>query len=121
MTHILHLDASSRGDHSISRTLSKEFINQWKTAHPDDTVTYRDIGHHPVPFVSEDWIAAAYEECLRVGDSRTERLRQRWIHLRICQTCGKMLCCDSSKNQHARRHYEEIGHAVISSVELGEE
>ncbi|MEG4409170.1 FMN-dependent NADH-azoreductase [Microcoleus sp. MON2_D5] len=60
MTHILHLDASPRGDRSISRTLSKEFIKQWKTAHPDDTVTYRDIGHHPVPFVSEDWIAAAF-------------------------------------------------------------
>ncbi len=61
------------------------------------------------------------EECIRVGDSRTERLRQRWVHLRVCQTCGKMLCCDSSKNQHARRHYEESGHAVISSAELGEE
>ena len=60
MAHILHLDASPRDDRSISRTLSKEFINQWKTAHPDDTVTYRDIGHHPVPFVSEDWIAAAF-------------------------------------------------------------
>jgi uncharacterized UBP type Zn finger protein len=41
--------------------------------------------------------------------------------LRICQTCGKMLCYDSSKNQHARRHYEESGHAVISSAELGEQ
>ncbi|MBW4485964.1 MAG: NAD(P)H-dependent oxidoreductase [Tildeniella torsiva UHER 1998/13D] len=36
MTHILHLDASPRGDRSISRTLSKEFINQWKTTHPND-------------------------------------------------------------------------------------
>ena len=60
MTHILHLDASPRGDRSISRTLSKEFINQWKNAHPNDTITYRDIGHYPVPFVSEDWIAAAF-------------------------------------------------------------
>jgi len=53
------------------------------------------------------------EECIRIND--------RWVHLRICQTCGKMLCCDSSKNQHARRHYEETGHSVISSAELGEE
>jgi FMN-dependent NADH-azoreductase len=66
MTHILHLDASPRGDRSISRTLSKEFISGWKASHPNDTVTYRDLGHFPVPFVTEDWIAAAYsssEQC----------------------------------------------------------
>lgn len=60
MTHILHLDASPRGDRSISRTLSKEFIANWKEAHPSDTVTYRDLGHHPVPLIDEPWIAAAY-------------------------------------------------------------
>nr|WP_316791057.1 UBP-type zinc finger domain-containing protein [Thermoleptolyngbya oregonensis] len=49
------------------------------------------------------------------------RVRRKWVHLRICQTCGKMLCCDSSKHQHARRHYEETGHPVMSSAELGED
>lgn len=60
MTHILHLDASPRGDRSVSRTLSKEFIANWKSTHPSDTVAYRDLGHHPVPLVDEPWIAAAY-------------------------------------------------------------
>jgi FMN-dependent NADH-azoreductase len=60
MAHILHLDASPRSDRSVSRTLSKEFITNWKTAHLNDTVTYRDLGHHPVPLVNELWIAAAY-------------------------------------------------------------
>ena len=60
MTHILHLDASPRGDRSISRTLTKEFVTDWQAAHPGDTVTYRDLGHSAVPFVTEDWIAAAY-------------------------------------------------------------
>lgn len=60
MTHILHLDASPRGDRSISRTLSKEFIANWKAAYSSDTVAYRDLGHHPVPLVDEPWIAAAY-------------------------------------------------------------
>ncbi|MBD3887471.1 FMN-dependent NADH-azoreductase [Phormidium tenue FACHB-886] len=60
MTHILHLDSSPRGERSISRTLAKQFILDWKTAHPDDTVTYRDIGHYPVPFVTEAWIAGAF-------------------------------------------------------------
>jgi uncharacterized UBP type Zn finger protein len=49
------------------------------------------------------------------------KINSRWVHLRICQTCGQMLCCDSSENQHARRHYETSGHEVVSSAELGEQ
>lgn len=60
MPHILHIDASPRGDRSISRTLAKQFISDWQAAHPGDIITYRDIGHHPVPFVTEAWIAGAY-------------------------------------------------------------
>ena len=58
--HILHIDSSPRGDRSISRRLTQSFINVWKQADPDITVTYRDLGHHPVPFVDEAWIAAAF-------------------------------------------------------------
>ena len=60
MAHILHIDSSPRGDRSHSRKLSHEFITAWKTAHPEDTLSYRDIGHNPVPHVDEPWIAAAY-------------------------------------------------------------
>lgn len=40
--------------------MTREFVEQWKHAHPGDTVTYRDIGRNPVPHVDEAWIAAAY-------------------------------------------------------------
>lgn len=60
MTHLLHLDTSPRGDRSISRTLSKDFIIQWKAAYPSDSIVYRDLGHHPAPFIDEAWIAAAF-------------------------------------------------------------
>ena len=60
MSHILHLDASPRGDRSLSRTLSSEFMSAWKDAHPNDTVTYRDLGHQSIPHVTEAWIAAAF-------------------------------------------------------------
>lgn len=60
MSHILHIDSSPRGDRSHSRKLSYEFATAWKTAHPEDTLTYRDLGHNPVPHVDEPWIAAAY-------------------------------------------------------------
>jgi FMN-dependent NADH-azoreductase len=58
--HILHLDASPRGERSISRTLTKEFITAWSRIHPNDVITYRNLGQHPVPPIDEAWIAAAF-------------------------------------------------------------
>ncbi|RCJ40743.1 FMN-dependent NADH-azoreductase [Nostoc minutum NIES-26] len=60
MANILHIDTSPRGERSISRSLSYEFITSWKDTHPGDTVIYRDLGHNPVPHVDESWIAAAF-------------------------------------------------------------
>ncbi|RUT10198.1 FMN-dependent NADH-azoreductase 1 [Dulcicalothrix desertica PCC 7102] len=60
MAHLLHIDASPRGTRSQSRRMTREFVEKWQLAHPNDTVTYRDIGRHPVPHVDESWIAAAF-------------------------------------------------------------
>lgn len=43
-----------------------------------------------------------------------------WVHLRLCLTCGRVGCCDSSPYGHATRHYEEHGHPVMRSFEPGE-
>jgi Zn-finger in ubiquitin-hydrolases and other protein. len=56
---------------------------------------------------------AGCEECLKSGD--------QWVHLRMCQECGKVGCCDSSPNQHATRHAGEAGHPVLRSIEPGED
>jgi uncharacterized UBP type Zn finger protein len=53
------------------------------------------------------------EDCLREGS--------RWVHLRMCHTCGKIGCCDSSPNRHASRHAREADHPVLRSIEPGEE
>lgn len=60
MKRILHIDSSPRGVRSLSRTLTSEFTHNWKQTYPEDKVIYRDLGHHPVPFVDESWIAAAF-------------------------------------------------------------
>lgn len=52
------------------------------------------------------------EECIKADG--------RWIHLRVCQTCGATLCCDSSPAQHMTRHFQETGHPVAISAEPGE-
>lgn len=60
MKRILHVDSSPRVDRSISRTLTKGFIAAWKEMFPGDTVTYRNLGHYPVPLIDESWIAASF-------------------------------------------------------------
>ena len=51
-------------------------------------------------------------ECISMGDT--------WVHLRYCVACGTTGCCDSSKNTHARKHWENTGHGVVRSKESGE-
>jgi Zn-finger in ubiquitin-hydrolases and other protein len=53
------------------------------------------------------------EDCLATGG--------RWVHLRLCQTCGHVGCCDSSPNRHASKHAAAHEHALASSFEPGED
>lgn len=56
--------------------------------------------------------AEVCNQCVEKGDS--------WVHLRSCLGCGLVGCCDNSKNRHARRHWEDDGHPLITSAEPGE-
>ncbi len=51
-------------------------------------------------------------ECEKLGDT--------WVHLRMCTECGHVGCCDSSKNRHATRHFQQTHHALMRSIEPGE-
>jgi uncharacterized UBP type Zn finger protein len=53
------------------------------------------------------------EDCLSTGG--------KWLHLRICLTCGHVGCCDSSPNRHATAHNRATAHPIIRSLEPGEE
>jgi FMN-dependent NADH-azoreductase len=58
MAHLLQIDSSIQGDRSVSRSLTARAAKAWRTAHPDGTVTYRDLGAHPLPhFDSESGLA----------------------------------------------------------------
>src|SRR5262245_7766884 len=52
------------------------------------------------------------EECLRLGE--------RWVHLRLCLSCGHVGCCDSSRHRHATVHFWTTAHPVVRSLEPGE-
>jgi len=59
METLLHLDASPRAQRSISRQLATEFLIQYKQKN-SVSIKYRDLGHNPVPLVTESWIEGAY-------------------------------------------------------------
>ncbi len=44
-----------------------------------------------------------------------------WVHLRMCQTCGHIGCCDNSIGKHATAHHQDTGHPIIRSAEPGED
>lgn len=53
------------------------------------------------------------EACLAMND--------RWIHLRLCLTCGHVGCCNDSKNKHASKHFQSTGHPLVKPMEEGED
>jgi hypothetical protein len=52
-------------------------------------------------------------DCLAIGG--------RWVHLRLCMTCGHVGCCDSSPNRHASAHFRAADHPLVQSYEPGED
>ena len=53
------------------------------------------------------------EDSLKIGG--------KWLHLRICLTCGHVGCCDSSPGEHATAHAHATEHPIIRSLEPGED
>jgi hypothetical protein len=51
-------------------------------------------------------------DCLAIGSG--------WVHLRMCQSCGRIACCDSSPRRHASAHARQTGHPITRSAEPGE-
>ena len=52
------------------------------------------------------------EDCLEIGG--------RWLHLRMCEICGHIGCCDQSPNRHATAHFHATSHPIMRSAQPGE-
>ena len=54
---------------------------------------------------------------LRITSSKEEKcgLCSDDENLRICTSCGKVFCCESS-NAHDTAHYKKTGHPIIKPV-----
>src|ERR1700748_3266995 len=69
MKNLLIINASPRGERSVTRDLTKLFTTKWIEANPNYTIQHREIGQEPIPHVSELWISAAFKPAeLRTED-----------------------------------------------------
>ncbi|MBV8257731.1 MAG: UBP-type zinc finger domain-containing protein [Actinobacteria bacterium] len=68
-----------------------------------DTITITELPEH----------IQGCEDCLKIGGW--------WVHLRMCESCGHIACCDSSPNRHMSAHARDAGHPIYRSAEPGED
>lgn len=54
------------------------------------------------------------EDCLAMG-------KRNWVHLRFCQQCGHVGCCNQSPGKHATAHHRSTTHPLVRSFEPGED
>jgi FMN-dependent NADH-azoreductase len=76
MAHVLHIQASPRGDESFSIRAARAFLDACAEAHPDDTVETLDLpADPPVEFRGDE---AAAKLKILAGETPTDEERQAW-------------------------------------------
>ncbi len=75
MPNLLAVVTSPRGEYSVSRTLTKQFVEQWEKDHPGGKVVTRDLCKTKLPFVDLPWIAGAYTPVEQHSPEMTEALK----------------------------------------------
>ena len=60
MPTLLVVESSPRGEHSISRGLTKLFVQDWLKSHPGGRVVERDLMKSNLPFATMPWLDAYF-------------------------------------------------------------
>ncbi len=78
MTHLLVIDSSPNTETSVSRDLTKQFVEDWRRNEPSVEVAHRDVGVTPPPhldyatigayYTPPDALSAAQQSALRLSD-----------------------------------------------------
>ena len=75
MTKLLVVETSPRGEHSISRNMTRRFVADWRAAHPDGEVTDRDLMETDLPFVTAPWLQAYFTPAEQHSPEMKQALR----------------------------------------------
>ncbi|MBV9829160.1 MAG: NAD(P)H-dependent oxidoreductase [Alphaproteobacteria bacterium] len=60
MTNLLVVETSPRGDFSVSRAMTRHFVEEWRAAHPGGEVVERDLARTDLAFVTAPWLHAYF-------------------------------------------------------------
>lgn len=60
MNKLLVIESSPRGDRSISRTMTRHFVDVWQGAHSDGKVIERDLMETELEFINAAWLQAYF-------------------------------------------------------------
>jgi FMN-dependent NADH-azoreductase len=75
MTKLLVVETSPRGDHSISRNMTRRFVADWQAAHPAGAIVERDLATTDLAFVTAPWLHAYFTPPDRHTPEMKETLR----------------------------------------------
>lgn len=73
MKTLLVVNSSPRSN-SVSRTLTRRVVEDWKAQDPDGKVIVRDVAAEAIPFLTEAWIQASYTPADRRTPEQQEAL-----------------------------------------------
>ena len=84
MTNLLMIEASPRGNSSVSRHMAVEYIDEWQRANPNGEVIQRDLTNTPLKFTDAPWLTAYFtppdkqsaemKDALKLSDELVEEL-----------------------------------------------
>lgn len=60
MSNLLVIESSPRGASSVSRAMTALYVQSWQSAHPDGSVTRRDLMESALAFTDAAWLAAYF-------------------------------------------------------------
>ncbi|MBC7466676.1 MAG: NAD(P)H-dependent oxidoreductase [Bdellovibrio sp.] len=75
MPTLLIIESSPRGEQSMSRGLTKIFVDRWKSKNPDGRVIERDLMKTSLPFVTMPWLGAYFTPAEQHSPEMKEILR----------------------------------------------
>lgn len=75
MRTLLVVQASPRGEQSMSRGLAERFVHAWRQNHPEGRVVTRDLTKTDLPFVTAPWLGAYFTPVERHTEEMKALLR----------------------------------------------
>jgi FMN-dependent NADH-azoreductase len=75
MTTLLHLDSSGKGSQSVTRPLTKYFVESWTANDPKNIVIERDLMTSDLHFVDEQTVGAFFTPEDKQSDSQKQALK----------------------------------------------